>query len=78
MEVDWMRGDGPLRVIQNPSEKSTIIWVKRQNQSRKPLLRNNTYKESYGNPTMGRNSLPQLVVTNAPLYNRDGFSGPKR
>jgi hypothetical protein len=78
MEVDWMRGDGPLRVIQNPSEKSTIIWIKRQNQSRKPLLRNKTYRDSYGNPTMGRNSLPQLVVTNAPLYNRDGFSSPQR
>ena len=78
MEVDWMRGDGPLRVIQNPSEKSTIIWVKRQNQSRKPSLRNNSYRAPYGNSTIGRSTIPQLVVTNAPLYSGGSFSTSTR
>lgn len=78
MEVDWMRGDGPLRVIQNPSEKSTIIWVKRPNQTRKPALRNNTFRDSYGNQTMGRSAVPQLVVTNAPIFGENSVSTSNR
>ena len=30
VEVDWMRSDGSLRLLQDPSEKSAIIWVKRR------------------------------------------------
>jgi len=29
MEVDWMRSQGRVRLIQSPSERSAIIWVKR-------------------------------------------------
>jgi len=29
MEVDWMRSQGRVRLIQAPSERSAIIWVKR-------------------------------------------------
>lgn len=30
MEVDWMRANGPLALIQNPQGKSAIIWVRRK------------------------------------------------
>jgi len=30
MEVDWMRANGPLALIQNPHGKSAIIWVRRK------------------------------------------------
>jgi hypothetical protein len=30
MEVDWMRSNGSLKIIQNPSEKSAIIWVRKR------------------------------------------------
>lgn len=30
MELDWMRGDGPLRIIQTPQSSSAIIWVNRK------------------------------------------------
>jgi hypothetical protein len=30
MEVDWMRANGPLALIQNPNGKSAIIWVRRK------------------------------------------------
>lgn len=30
MEVDWMRANGPLKIIQNPSGKSGIIWVQKR------------------------------------------------
>ena len=67
MEVDWMRGNGPLRVIQNPSERSTIIWVKRQGNDR---------VGSRKSPQIGRGGgqrLPQLVLTQAPsLSNESG------
>lgn len=33
MEVDWVRSHGRVRLIQDPDEKSTIIWIKR----RKPI-----------------------------------------
>lgn len=33
MEVDWMRANGSLRLIQNPSGKSAIIWVRKKNAS---------------------------------------------
>lgn len=53
VEVDWARGNGPLKFIQGPNDKSTIIWVKRRdkrlqspatnvnrlNQVNEPLLR---------------------------------------
>lgn len=29
LEVDWMRANGPLKLLQNPSEKSAVIWVRR-------------------------------------------------
>ena len=61
MEVDWMRGDGPLRVIQNPSEKSTIIWVKRQGTARAA-----PNKPSQVGRANGAQRLPQLVLTHAP------------
>jgi hypothetical protein len=32
MEVDWMRGNGSLQLIQNPESKSAIIWVRKRNQ----------------------------------------------
>ena len=31
VEVDWMRSDGRLRMLHEPSERSAIIWVKRRN-----------------------------------------------
>ena len=33
IEVDWMRSDGRVHMIQNPDERSAIIWVKRKNRS---------------------------------------------
>jgi hypothetical protein len=30
VEVDWMRSDGRVRLLQDPSERSAIIWVKRR------------------------------------------------
>lgn len=46
MEMDWMRGSGPLKIIQNPGSSSGIIWVKRLRNPRSvasaaptPLLR---------------------------------------
>jgi hypothetical protein len=30
LEVDWLRGAGPLKIIQNPDSSSGVIWVKRQ------------------------------------------------
>lgn len=30
VEVDWMRSDGRLRMLHEPSEPSAIIWVKRR------------------------------------------------
>jgi hypothetical protein len=38
MEVDWMRANGPLKIIQSPSGKSGIIWVQRR--TTMPSLRN--------------------------------------
>lgn len=29
MEMDWMRGSGPLKIIQNPGSSSGVIWIKR-------------------------------------------------
>jgi hypothetical protein len=31
LEVDWMRSDGRVRVMQDSGERSAIIWVKRRN-----------------------------------------------
>jgi hypothetical protein len=31
MEVDWMKGNGSLQLIQNPNSKSAIIWVRKKN-----------------------------------------------
>ena len=46
MEMDWMRGSGPLKIIQNPGSSSGVIWVKRSRSLRAsaspaptPLLR---------------------------------------
>jgi hypothetical protein len=46
MEMDWMRGSGPLKIIQNPGSSSGVIWIKRQRSARAsaspiptPLLR---------------------------------------
>ena len=30
MEVDWMRANGSLKIIQNTGEKSAIIWVRKR------------------------------------------------
>ena len=30
LEVDWMRSDGRVHMIQDSGERSAIIWVKRQ------------------------------------------------
>lgn len=30
MEVDWMRGNGSFNIIQNPNDKSAIIWVRKR------------------------------------------------
>ena len=40
VEIDWLRSSGHLRLIQDPSQRSTILWVQRNrslNQARKPL-----------------------------------------
>jgi hypothetical protein len=36
MEVDWMRSNGSLKIIQNPNDNSAIFWV-RKRQSATPL-----------------------------------------
>jgi hypothetical protein len=33
LEVDWMRANGPLRFIQNPGQRSSIIWVTKKSLS---------------------------------------------
>lgn len=33
VEVDWMRSDGRLRMLHQPSERSAVIWVKRRDPS---------------------------------------------
>ncbi|MBN8550365.1 MAG: hypothetical protein J0M12_13715 [Deltaproteobacteria bacterium] len=46
VEVDWMRSDGRLRMLHEPTESSAIIWVRRrnpaaqvkQNRYRQPML----------------------------------------
>jgi hypothetical protein len=30
MEVDWMRSNGSLKIIQSPNDKSAILWVRRK------------------------------------------------
>jgi hypothetical protein len=30
MEVDWMRANGSLKIIQHPGEKSGIIWIRKR------------------------------------------------
>ncbi len=30
MEVDWMRSNGSLKIIQNPNDKSAIFWVRKR------------------------------------------------
>jgi hypothetical protein len=30
MEVDWMRSNGSLKIIQNPSDNSAIFWVRKR------------------------------------------------
>ena len=30
MEVDWVRGNGSFKIIQNPNDKSAIIWVRKR------------------------------------------------
>ena len=30
MEVDWMRGNGSFQIIQDPSDKSSIIWIRKR------------------------------------------------
>ncbi len=34
MELDWMRGDGTLRIIQSPQSPSGVIWVNRQKRAK--------------------------------------------
>jgi hypothetical protein len=46
MEVDWMRGNGSLQLIQNPESKSAIIWVRRRNQT------NSTPARAIATPTI--------------------------
>ena len=36
MEVDWMRSNGSLKIIQNPDDKSAIFWVRKRS-TRTPL-----------------------------------------
>ncbi len=57
MEVDWMRSNGPLKLIQNPSEQSTIIWVKR----RSTLPTQDTLSES-----RQQGGKPEVVFTSGP------------
>lgn len=37
MEVDWMRANGSLKIIQDPSGKSATIWVRRRPSTLQPL-----------------------------------------
>lgn len=37
MEVDWMRANGSLKIIQDPSGKSATIWVRRRPSTMQPL-----------------------------------------
>jgi hypothetical protein len=38
-QVDWMKANGPLALLENPSDSSSIIWVKRRRGSLPPSLR---------------------------------------
>jgi hypothetical protein len=49
LEVDWMRSDGRVHVVQDSDERSTIVWVKRRRRAddfRTPL--------TYLTPSFGR------------------------
>jgi hypothetical protein len=56
MEVDWMRSNGPLKLIQNPNEQSTIIWIKRRGGS-----------VAQSAPTVNRQQVtPEVIFTSSP------------
>ena len=42
MEVDWMRSNGSLKIIQNPNDNSAIFWVRKRPNT--AALRNQTLK----------------------------------
>jgi len=52
IEVDWVRGNGPMKLIQNPEERTTIIWVRRrQNQIRDARSSNSVQTLSRARPS---------------------------
>lgn len=50
IEVDWMRGNGPVRVVENPEERSALIWVTKRT----------TPKPLYSAPYFTEKRLPQV------------------
>lgn len=60
MEVDWMRANGSLQLIQNPTGKSAIIWVRKKN----PAARNQQ-RNVFATPTI--RVLPQEGLDAQPL-----------
>lgn len=47
VEVDWMRSDGQVRMIQHPESSVPIIWVKKRTQ-RRIVLRSRALPRRYG------------------------------
>lgn len=60
MEVDWMRANGSLQLIQNPTSKSAIIWVRKKNTNARNQQRN-----VFATPTI--RVLPQEGLDAQPL-----------
>ena len=60
MEVDWMRSNGSLQLIQNPTSKSAIIWVRKKN-----ITSGNQQRTVFATPTI--RVLPQEGLDAKPL-----------
>lgn len=68
IEVDWVRSDGRVHVIPDPSERSAIIWVKR---NRVPVidvdqLRNKPSEERVDRPVIIEDDLPRSLSVAGP------------
>jgi hypothetical protein len=61
VEVDWMRSDGSVRMIQDPRAGTPIIWVTRRSQV--PQLTRRGIRKSDSRESAPRRSLQQRVPT---------------
>lgn len=64
VEVDWMRGSGPLQLIQNHDQESAIIWIKRAEpgsaaRSSRPVIRQSRTPDLYDVELSSLESPPQ-------------------